>query len=163
MRVHYDKLGDPKKKYHWVEEYWGGFSPALTYQEQHRALLRFSDSLEYVERGFEEGNVVMLFNVPDRSGIVYLVATDTTEEFASFHKTNEAHVRMAPGQRKVHGMVDWDVAKEAFLQMIARLSVRASYEKNGHVQPRDAELDQEAFQWRTSGRLAPLFERLGAH
>lgn len=160
MRLHADMLNLPDKQYHWVEEYWNGFSPTLTYQEQHQALLRYADSLEYVVRAWEEKKVAMLFQLPDRSGIVYLTVNDSLADFSSFLKTNEAHVRMAPEQRKVRHMVDWDVAKDSFLQMIARLTVRATYEKNGHLQPHEEALDAEATQWRSNGKLDPLFGRL---
>jgi hypothetical protein len=162
VRIHHDLLNLPNKHYFWVEEYWNGFSPTLTYQEQHQALLRYADSLDYVEHGWEEKKIAMLFQLPDRSGIVYLALADSPAEFAEFLKTNEAHVRMAPEQRKVRAMLDWETAKEGFLQMIARLTVRASYESSGHRQPPEHELDAEATQWRASAKLRPLFERLSS-
>jgi hypothetical protein len=162
MRIRLDKLGDRSKFYYWVEEYWPGFSPTLSYQEQARLLRRQADSIEYVERGWDEGRVVMLFSLPDRGGFIQLVAADSPEDFANYLKCNEAHVRLPPENRKITPTLSWDAGKDAFLQMIARLSVRASYEASGATQPAERELNTQATQWRASGKLAPLFARLSA-
>lgn len=160
MRIRADKLNEPGKTYYWIQETWPGFSPTLSYKEQAAILKRRADALSYVEQGWQDGLVVMLFNLPDRGGFMQLVCVDNADQLNAYLKTNEANVCLPPDCRKITRMIHWDSGKDAFLQMIARLTVRAKYEAQNLAQPKQVDLNKEALALRTNGELGPLFARL---
>lgn len=162
MRIRGEALADPNKRYYWVIEFWPGFSPALSYTQQAEVLRRYIQSLEYVESGWKSGKVVMMFQLADRGGIAQLIAADSAEDFASYLKSNEAHILLAPDGWRVMPMVAWASGTETFLRMISRLAARAQHEALGEPQPSSDEIDVEATELRNSGQLNALFSRLGA-
>lgn len=160
MRIRPDALQLEGKAYYWVEEHWPGFSPSHTYIEQAAILRRRRDSISYVESAWEEGKVVMLFDLPDKAGFIQLVCVDSAEDLVGYLRGNEAFSMLPPECRKVTRMVHWDAAKDAFLTMIARLHVRAKYEAAGEMQPTEAALMAEAAKSIDNGTMAGLFGRL---
>ena len=144
MKINYDRLNLPGKIYYWIEETWTGLDPRSTYTQQASSISKSLDNMGYIEKGWKDGIVVMAFFIPDRNGVVQLVCVDTPEELNSYVKKNEAHVRMAPANRKVSQMISWEAGKDSFLTMIARTKVRASYEQQGLRQPSEEDLEVEA-------------------
>lgn len=160
MRVRSDRLNEPGKLYYWIEETWPGFPPTTSYRDQAAILRRRADALSYVEKGWDDGIVVMLFNLPDKAGFLQLVCVENPEQLTTYLRTNEAHTCLSPDCRKVTAMAHWDSGKEAFLQMIARMVVRAKYEVKQEVQPSQLDLNTEATSLRAGGELKSLFARL---
>lgn len=127
-----------------VTEQWQGLSPATSYKEQADAVSRALDSVEYIERAVERGDVVMAHKPQAMIATMQVVAVDHLEQLSGYLKSNEAHARLPNTNRTVQPLSDWDASVESFNMMLARAEVRARFEEQGLAQPSQMDLETEA-------------------
>jgi len=144
MKVNKDALTAAGKLHFLIEETWQGMEPTASYQAQAAALKRSMDSVEYIERAFQQGTVVLAHKKADAASIIQLVAVDNLEQLNNYIKSNEAHARVRPENRKVTPLTDWNSARETHLLMITKMEIRAEHERDGTPQPSLDDLEREA-------------------
>lgn len=127
-----------------ITEEWQGMSPATSYQEQAAAVSRALDSVEYIERAIERGDVVMGHKPAAITATMQLLAVDDLEKLSNYIKSNEAHARLPHLNRTVQPLSDWDSSVQDFQKMVARAEVRAHFEERGLPQPSQEVLEVEA-------------------
>ncbi|MGE6744154.1 hypothetical protein ACQKGC_28280 [Allorhizobium pseudoryzae] len=126
-----------------ITEVWQGLSPATSYQDQAAAVARALDSVEYIERAIDRGDVVMSHKPDNQVATIQLVAVDSLDDLSTYIKSNEAHARLPSMNRTVQPLADWDKSVRDLDELVARAEVRARFEKQGLAQPRREELDSE--------------------
>jgi hypothetical protein len=141
MKLNVDGLTQKGKLFFLIEETWQGMDATSTYEEQASALRRAVDGVEYVEKAFQQGTVVLAHKESDRASTLQIVAVDNLEHLNEYIKTNEAHARLPPQNRRVVPLSDWESGKQVFLKMIARAEIRAELDKAGKPRPTQDELE----------------------
>ena len=127
-----------------ITETWQGMPATAGYVEQDGAISRALDSVEYIERAIDRGDVLMAHKKDNKVSTTHLLGVDELEQLNSYIKSNEAHARLPKDNREVLALSDWDASLRDFDVMISRAEIRARYDLEGRPQPSQDDLDGEA-------------------
>ena len=137
MKINIKGLQDKTKQHFLIAETWQGMEPTATYREQHDAVLRAMDALQYIEEQFNRGIVVMAHKEASSPTSYQIVAVDNNEQLNDYIKGNAAHVRVRPNLRRVVPLSDWESGVDTFKNMVAELDKLATAEeKRGAKRPK---------------------------
>ncbi len=129
----------PGKLHYLVIEKWGGIDARADYAQQARALRRYMDAIEYVEAAYRKGQVIIAHHLSGHGGTAVLLAVTSHEELGDYIKANPANARMAPADRTVIPMGEWDDGRETFGKLIENVENLAReeerYAAEGRVRP----------------------------
>ncbi len=149
MKLNMDGLQNQENMLFLVQETWQGLDPTATYDEQHGALTRARDSIEYIENAIDRGNVVLAHKESSMPSTFQMVSANSLEMLNNYIKGNEAHVRLPETSRNVLPLSDWDEGVQIMKLMYCKMLVRSERELAKEKQPLQKdllELAKEKFQ-----------------
>lgn len=139
MLINEELMQQPEKHHYLIIEKWGGIDARADYFRQAQAMRRALDAIEYIEQGFRDGLVGLGAALSGQAGTVVLACVDSPEQIGDFIKSNPANARVAPSDRIVMPMADWESGRAAFVKLIEQVQSLASEEREleaeGRVRP----------------------------